>query len=292
MSADRKLESASYARLVRVETSAKTVQEVLSKERASNRRVGFVPTMGALHAGHASLLDRARSECDVVVLSIFVNPRQFGDPNDLASYPRPIERDLDVAERALVDVAFTPSVSEMYPNGFTTRVRVEEMSDILEGRSRPGHFDGVATVAAKLLSVVGECRSYFGEKDWQQLMIVRRMVSDLCLPVDVIGCPTVREPDGLALSSRNVRLSDAGRVVATCLSRSLYAGSAAIADGVRDASVVKNAMLQVLSDVSVDYAEIVDEQLRVSEVLHGEVRLLVAADVENVRLIDNVGAVA
>ena len=173
------------------------------------RSVGVVLTMGALHDGHASLIARAAAECDVVAVSVFVNPTQFAEPGDLTNYPRTLEADLEVAGRAGADLVFAPSVAEMYPDWPTppaTTVTVRGLGDRWEGLSRPGHFDGVATVVAKLLSMAGRCRTYFGEKDFQQLAIVRRVVRDLSLPVEVVGCPTVREPDGLAMSSRNVRL--------------------------------------------------------------------------------------
>ncbi|HEY6430000.1 MAG TPA: pantoate--beta-alanine ligase, partial [Acidimicrobiales bacterium] len=192
-----------------VETASRC-RAVLDAARATGRTVGLVPTMGALHAGHVSLLARARAECDVVAVSIFVNPLQFGDPDDIAHYPRTLERDLAVCAEAGVDVVFVPAVTEMYPSWPATpatAVTVRGVSDRWEGAARPGHFDGVATVVAKLFCIAEPCRAYFGEKDFQQLAVVRRMVAELALPVELVGCPTVREADGLALSSRNVRLS-------------------------------------------------------------------------------------
>src|SRR5208283_1836168 len=177
---------------------------------------------GALHDGHTSLVARARAECDVVVVSIFVNPLQFGDPDDIARYPRTLERDLPVCAEAGADVVFVPSVTEMYPSwpaAPSTTVSVHGVSDRWEGASRPGHFDGVATVVSKLFSIAGPCRAYFGLKDFQQLAVVRRVALDLALPVEVVGCPIVREADGLALSSRNVRLASRERSAATVLSR-------------------------------------------------------------------------
>ena len=207
--------------------SAGGCRDALDRARAAGRTVGLVPTMGALHDGHVSLMARARAECDVVAVSIFVNPLQFGDPEDMAHYPRTLERDLLVCAEAGADVVFVPAVTEMYPSWPAppaTTVSVRGVSDRWEGASRPGHFDGVATVVAKLFAIAGPCRAYFGLKDFQQLAVVRRMVADLCLPVEVVGCPIVREPDGLALSSRNVRLSAAEREAATVLSRALAAG--------------------------------------------------------------------
>jgi pantoate--beta-alanine ligase len=255
--------------------------------------------MGALHAGHVSLIERARAECDVVVVSIFVNPLQFGDPEDIDRYPRTLERDLAVCAEAGADVAFVPSVGEMYPSWPeppATTVSVRGVSDAWEGASRPGHFDGVATVVAKLFSAAGPCRAYFGLKDFQQLAVVRAMTTDLGLPVEVVGCPIVREPDGLALSSRNVRLSDAERVAALALSRALAAGRAAIAGGERAGAVVGRAMRAVAVAeplVELDYAIAVDAAtLEPVDAIEdpAAVRLLIAAVVGPVRLIDNSAA--
>ena len=225
--------------------SVAACRAVLDRARAAGRVVGLVPTMGALHDGHTSLLDRARAECDVVAVSIFVNPLQFGDPEDIAHYPRTLERDLAACAEAGADVVFVPSVPEMYPSwpdAPSTTVSVQGVSESWEGASRPGHFDGVATVVAKLFTIAGACRAYFGLKDFQQLAVVRRMARELSLPVEVIGCPIVREPDGLALSSRNVRLSPAEREAATVLSRALAAGRAALAGGARSGAAVSRAM--------------------------------------------------
>jgi pantoate--beta-alanine ligase len=271
----------------------------LDAERATGRTVGLVPTMGALHAGHSSLIERARAECDVVAVSIFVNPLQFGDPEDIARYPRTLERDLAMCAEAGADIVFVPTVGEMYPswpNPPATTVSVRGVSDAWEGASRPGHFDGVATVVSKLFSVAGPCRAYFGLKDFQQLAVVRAMVTDLCLPVEVVGCPIVRETDGLALSSRNVRLSDAERDAALALSRALAAGRAAVAAGQRGGAAVARAMRAVADAeplVQLDYAVAVDPGT-LEEVAAIDdptaVRLLVAATVGPVRLIDNSAA--
>ncbi len=194
------------------------------RERAalegSRLSVGFVPTMGALHAGHRSLLDRARAENDRVVLSVFVNPTQFDDPNDLKGYPRTLESDLGLAD-GTADYAFCPEPADIYPDGYRYRVTERSLSAAMEGAKRPGHFDGVLTVVLKLLNLVKPHRAYFGEKDWQQLQLVRGMVRALFLPVEIVACPTVREADGLALSSRNRRLSPGGRALAPQFSRIL-----------------------------------------------------------------------
>ena len=281
-----------------VETAA-GCRALLGAARATGRTVGLVPTMGALHEGHLSLIARAHKECDVVAVSIFVNPLQFGDPEDIAKYPRTLERDLAECAEAGAHVVFAPTIPEMYPSWPdppATAVTVEGVSDKWEGASRPGHFDGVATVVAKLFAIAGPCRAYFGLKDFQQLAVVRRMASDLCIPVDIVGCPTVREPDGLALSSRNVRLSETERVAAQTLSRALAAGRAAIATGERDGAAVHTAMRAVVDHeplVDLDYAVAVDVATldEVTTIVDpAAVRLLIAATVGPVRLIDNSAA--
>jgi pantoate--beta-alanine ligase len=281
-----------------VETVAEC-RELLTQARATGRTVGLVPTMGALHAGHISLMTRARAECEVVVVSIFVNPLQFGDPEDIAHYPRTLDRDLEVCVRAGVDVVFAPSVLEMYPGWpvpVPTTVSVVGVSEGWEGVSRPGHFDGVATVVAKLFAIAGPCRAYFGEKDFQQLAVVRQMTTDLSLPVVVVGCPIVREQDGLALSSRNVRLSPEERQAAVVLSGALAVGRTLIAQGTAYSSAVAEAMRHVVESeplVHLDYAVAVGRHdLVAREFIEdpGAVRLLIAADVGPVRLIDNCAA--
>ena len=273
----------------------------LDRARAAGRVVGLVPTMGALHDGHASLLDRARAECDVVVVSIFVNPLQFGDPEDIAHYPRTLESDLFTCAASGADVVFVPSVGEMYPSwpaAPSTTVSVSGVSEGWEGASRPGHFDGVATVVAKLFTIAGPCRAYFGLKDFQQLAVVRRMALELSLPVEVIGCPIVREADGLALSSRNVRLSATERRAATVLSRALAAGRDAVANGERSGAALTRAMRAEVADeplVELDYAVVVDAdtlQEAATVVEPSAMRLLIAAQVGPVRLIDNSAALA
>ena len=268
------------------------------RARALNRTVGLVPTMGALHAGHRSLIERAATECDVVAVTVFVNPLQFNDAADLAAYPRNLDADVDLAAAAGAHIVFAPRCDEMYPTfpePPSSTVHVDGVSDGLEGASRPGHFDGVATVVAKLFALAGRCRAYFGEKDFQQLAVVRRMVADLSLPVEVVGCPTVREHDGLALSSRNVRLSADERRAALALHRALVAGLDAVHAGERRSrSVVAAMTAELMTEPSVvpDYVAVVDAAtLQTPTRLTGEVRLLVAATVGPVRLIDNEGAV-
>ncbi len=267
----------------------------LDAVRRSGRTVGVVPTMGALHEGHRSLIERAAEECDVVAVSIFVNPTQFGDASDLAAYPRTWEADLAAVASAGGRMVFAPSVAEMYPDrdgGATTTVSVPDLSRMWEGASRPGHFDGVATIVVKLLGAAGPCRAYFGEKDYQQLALVRRVVRDRSLPAEVVGCRTVRDNDGLALSSRNVRLTPDQRRAALALSRALRTGAALVAGGERRADAVEAAMAQVVSReplVALDYAAVVNaddlEPATCSD--DRPLRLIIAAVVGSVRLIDN-----
>jgi pantoate--beta-alanine ligase len=228
--------------------------------------VGLVPTMGALHAGHEALIARAAGECDTVVVSVFVNPAQFGDAADLAAYPRDLDADAAIAEAAGADVLFAPAVDEMYPSGFQTWVDVEELSRGLEGEHRPGHFRGVATICLKLFNIVRPRRAYFGQKDAQQLAVLRQMVRDLDVGVDVVAVPTVRDRDGLALSSRNARLSRAERERALALPRAL---------ATRDLDAARAA----LADLDVGYVEIAEFEPPV---------LAAAVRVGNTRLIDNV----
>lgn len=260
--------------------------------RARGHGVGLVPTMGALHRGHASLVRRAREERDLVVVSIFVNPLQFGDPRDLAAYGRDEEGDLAQLRELGVDVVFAPSVEEMYPGG-EPEVTVDPgpLADRLEGAARPGHFRGVATVVAKLFHAVGPGVAYFGEKDAQQLAVIRRMVRDLSLPVRIVACPTVREPDGLAVSSRNARLEPAQREAAGCLFLALSEAAELARSGERDASRLVAAMAREIGatpEARLDYAAIVDEDTfeEMSRV-EAPARALVAARFDDVRLIDN-----
>ena len=273
----------------------------LDNVRAGGRTVGFVPTMGALHAGHQALVARAASECDVVAVSIFVNPLQFGDPDDLERYPRHPDADVMAAGDAGATFVLMPEVAEMYPAfpaPVPTAVTVSGLADRWEGAARPGHFSGVATVVAKLFAITGRCRAYFGEKDYQQLAVVRRMANDLSFPVEVVGCPTVRDNDGLALSSRNVRLSPDERRAAAVIPQALAAGARAIAEGEYRPSMVEALMSQVIAEepaVELDYAVVVDgNDLTPAIALRPDrpLRLLLAARVGGVRLIDNLDPAA
>jgi len=269
------------------------VRRELDARRAAGASVGLVPTMGYLHDGHGSLFRRARAECDVVAASIFVNPLQFGAHEDLSTYPRDLDRDRALAEREGVDLLLVPSVEEMYPTPILTSVSVAEIPDRLEGASRPGHFTGVATVVAKLLNVFGPDRAYFGDKDWQQIAVIRRMVHDLSFPVDIVACPTVREPDGLAMASRNAYLSAQERAVAPTVHRALAAGADAITAGERSPAAVEKVMAEVVATepaFELDYAVAVDAAtLAPVDPLAGDVRLLIAARLGRPRLIDNIG---
>jgi len=267
----------------------------LDQVRQSGRTVGVVPTMGALHDGHRSLIQRAAAECDVVAVSVFVNPTQFGDASDLANYPRTLEADLLAIASSGGRLVFAPTVAEMYPDPpgvATTSVHVPALSGRWEGASRPGHFDGAATVVVKLLSAAGRCRAYFGEKDFQQLALVTRVVRDLALPTEVVGCTTVRDPDGLALSSRNTRLSPTQRRAALALSRALRAGGERVRAGGAVADV-EAEMRRVVADepsVELDYAALVTaDDLEPASTVETDraLRLIVAATVGPVRLIDN-----
>ena len=268
----------------------------LAAARASGQRIGLVPTMGFLHAGHGSLIEAARARDDAVVVSIFVNPLQFGPDEDLDDYPRDLDRDLQVCAAAGADVVFVPDDGELYPAPPEVTVSAGRLGRVLCGASRPGHFDGVATVVAKLFGVVGECSAYFGEKDYQQLSVVRRLAADLCMPVRVVGCPTVREPDGLALSSRNSYLSPAERAQAPVLRRALDAGAARVAAGETDPGAVRAAMEAVIALAplaEIDYAAAVSASDLAGEgPLRGAARLLVAARFGRARLIDNEGCAA
>jgi len=268
-------------------------REHLEMVRALGRTVGLVPTMGALHEGHLSLLRAAANDCDVVALTIFVNPLQFGAGEDLDAYPRPLERDLELAEAAGADVVFTPTTDEMYPEPTLTNVHVDRLTSSMEGARRPTHFDGVTTVVTKLFNIAGPCRAYFGEKDFQQLAVVRRMVVDLDQPVVIIGCPIVRENDGLAMSSRNVYLSSTEREAATVISRALRAGAAMVEAGESDPSVVESHMASIIDAeplAVLDYAVVVNPEslLTPDRLVSGTtVRLLLVAQMGTPRLLDN-----
>jgi pantoate--beta-alanine ligase len=273
--------------------TVRTVAEVrayVARARGDGRSIGLVPTMGAFHGGHHSLMRTARERCDEVIVSLFVNPAQFNEAADLDAYPRSEERDAAEAADLGVDVLWAPPVEEMYPPGFATSVRVAGLSDVLEGAERgPGHFAGVCTVVTKLLNVVAPDVAFFGQKDAQQVAVLRRMVRDLDLPVALEVLPIVREPDGLAMSSRNRRLSDDERGRALGLSRALRAAEEAVAAGERDAGRVRDAARAALDGVAPEYLALVDpDSFEPVQTVDGRVLVAVAARVGATRLIDNI----
>ncbi len=267
------------------------MKEHARQARAENRIIGFVPTMGALHQGHLALVARAKQECSPVIASIFVNPKQFGPKEDLSKYPRTFEADSEKFSQADVDALFAPEAADMYPNNFRTYVSVDGLSERLEGRSRPGHFRGVATVVLKLLEIVQPHFAYFGRKDAQQVRIISQMARDLNLDTEIVVCPIVRESDGLALSSRNAYLAADERRAATILHRALTAARDELAGGTRDALQLQSAMRRVLATeplAAVDYAEVVDADTfepvtRISRPSY----VLLATFLGKTRLIDN-----
>lgn len=272
-------------------TSPVELRAWVAEMRSTRRTIALVPTMGALHEGHLSLIDVARDLADVVVVSAFVNPLQFEDKSDFDRYPLTIEADETMCRERRVDVLYRPDPEAMYPRGFSTSIHIERLSEILEGASRPGHFDGVATVVAKLLVSAEPDVAVFGSKDFQQVALVRRMVTDLGFSVRIVSAPTVREHDGLAMSSRNVRLSDSGRIAARSIPRGLEAALAEFSSGRTDPAVLEATVRSRLvsnSLVSVDYVHVVDP-VTLAPVVSAEPGhvVLVAAIVDGVRLIDN-----
>ena len=267
------------------------MKEFARNERADNRIVGLVPTMGALHEGHLSLIRRAQQNCSCVVASIFVNPKQFGPAEDFAKYPRSVEADIEKLEAAGVDCAFIPEAAEMYSADFSTYVNVEGLSDRLEGRSRPNHFRGVTTVVMKLLQIAQPQFAYLGRKDAQQAQIISRMVADLNLDAEIVVCPILREPDGLAMSSRNAYLGAVERKAATSLHRALQAAQHELESGVRDAAQLQSAMRRVLHgqpEARVDYAEIVDSRdFQPVALVNRTAYALLAVKIGATRLLDN-----
>lgn len=267
---------------------------LLDEKRAAGARVGLVPTMGALHRGHGTLIERAVEECDLVCVTVFVNPLQFGPNEDFDAYPRNLDADVQTAANAGASLVFAPSVKEMYPGDQQTTVHVSGLTEVLDGLARPGHFDGVATVVAKLFAMAGRCRAYFGEKDFQQLVVIRRMATDLSYPVEIVGCPTARDDDDVALSSRNAYLNAEQRGAAPVLIRALRAGADLVKQGERDPQKVSQTMASVIEAeplAILDQAEVVDSNtLRTPTAIEGEVTLLVAAKIGPARLIDNMRA--
>lgn len=271
--------------------SIEEIREFVKKSKREGKRVGFVPTMGYFHEGHLTLMRTARKENDIVVVSIFVNPTQFGAGEDFERYPRDLERDLGLAREAGVDAVFAPGAREMYPPGYSTYVTVEGLSEKLCGRFRPGHFRGVATVVLKLFNIVMPDRAYFGQKDAQQLRIIEQMVEDLNLQIEIVPVPTVREPGGLAMSSRNVYLTPEEREGARVIPRSLEAAKDAIAKGERDAGRIVRMMTDIIKgypEAQIDYVEACRlSDLEPVERLSGTILLALAVRIGKARLIDN-----
>jgi len=278
-------------RRVRIVREIAELRTALDGRRREGATIGLVPTMGFFHEGHLSLMRRARGDCDVVVVSLFVNPTQFNDPADLDAYPRDEARDAAIAQSGGVDFLFAPNADEMYEHDASTSVVVGGISEPLEGEARgPGHFRGVATVVAKLFNIVQPAAAYFGQKDAQQALVVRRMVRDLDFPIRIEVCPTVREPDGLAMSSRNVRLASSERAQALALRRGLDAAVAAITGGERNAARIEGRARQAMEALGVEpeyFALVSAETLAPLRTLSGEILIAVAARVGGVRLIDN-----
>jgi pantoate--beta-alanine ligase len=276
---------------MRIERRIAGVRAFVQAARRAGRTVGLVPTMGALHRGHEALLRRSCGDNEATVVSVFVNPTQFGPHEDFAAYPRDLERDGLIAQRVGVDLLFAPEAEEMYPRGFSTTVTVEGVSEGLCGAARPGHFCGVATVVCKLLNIVQPDRAYFGEKDYQQLQVIRRMARDLDMPVDIVPVPTVREGDGLAMSSRNAYLSPAERRVAPRLYQALQAGARVVADGGTGAAGVAaaRAILDTEPLIGVQYLVAVDRETLCDRSGQGGPLVLAAAVMlGQTRLIDNI----
>ena len=272
--------------------ATESVRVLVKAARSEGKKIGFVPTMGALHVGHISLIEAAVKECDFVVVSIFVNPTQFGEGEDFEKYPRPLEADLGICRKGGVDVVFLPTPEQMYPTKNITWVNVEKLTETLCGRSRPGHFRGVATVCAKLFNIVGPDIAFFGAKDAQQAVVIKRMVADLNMPLDIVVCPTVREDSGLAVSSRNKYLSDEQKQDATLIYKSLQKCREVIESGTTDTETITAEMRKILSQapsIQIEYVSIVDaEGLQKLDKIIGEVLAAVAVRIGPARLIDNI----
>ena len=274
---------------------AKTIESITSLVKAARndgKRIGFVPTMGALHVGHISLIETALKKCNFVVVSVFVNPMQFDPGEDFEKYPRPLEADLEICEKAGVDVVFAPPPEVIYPTENLTWVNVEKLTEQLCGQSRPGHFRGVTTVCAKLFNIVAPDITFFGQKDAQQAIVIKRMVTDLNMPLEIVVCPTVRQPDGLAVSSRNKYLTEQQKTDATCVYKSLQKCREMIGAGVTDTQKITTKMRKILSrpcSIEIEYVSIVDaETLQSLDNVDRGVLTAVAVKLDDTRLIDNI----
>ena len=269
-----------------------SIRSCVGQARRQGKKIGLVPTMGALHIGHISLIEAAKKSCDFVVVSIFVNPTQFGPGEDFYNYPRPLEKDLEICAKAGVDAVFAPTVEQIYPEKNVTWIEVKELTETLCGRSRPGHFRGVTTVCSKLFNIVTPDIAFFGQKDAQQAIVIKRMVADLNMPLEIIVCPTVREPDGLAVSSRNKYLSEQQRKDAAYIYKSLEKCRQMINDGITDVGQIISQMREVLgqkTSIEIEYISIVDANT-LTEInrMSGKVLVAIAVHIGSARLIDNI----
>lgn len=277
---------------MRVFHTISEIREFVRQARAKGHSIGFVPTMGYLHDGHLELMRQAKKQCGTVIISIFVNPTQFGPGEDLESYPRDLDRDAGMAGSVGVDAIFNPGLEEIYPSGYCTYVDVERITDKLCGKSRPGHFRGVATVVTKLFNIVKPDYAYFGQKDAQQVLVIKRMAADLNMEVEVVTVPTVRERDGLAMSSRNVYLDSVQRQAALSLSRSLNRAAAEVRAGERDAAKIRQLVVDMIKAeplAEIDYVEIYSHpDLEPVEAIKGPALMALAVKIGRARLIDNI----
>jgi len=278
--------------MIQIVSTVEDVRNVVKAEKAKGKTIGFVPTMGYLHEGHASLIKKAKEQNDFVIVSIFVNPTQFGPNEDFSVYPRDLDRDSKISEDAGANLIFHPTVDIMYPEGAKTVVEVSGVTEGLCGASRPGHFKGVTTVVTKLFNIVAPHRAYFGEKDAQQLAVLQKMVIDLNIDIELVPCPIMREDDGLAMSSRNVNLTKEDRSAALVLSKSLKAAKEKILQGEKNVDTIQSLIKNIIEQeprVTIDYIEIVDGfTLETIEKINGKILIALAAKVGKVRLIDNV----
>ncbi|WP_459894229.1 pantoate--beta-alanine ligase [Hydrogenobaculum acidophilum] len=265
------------------------IKHFVKSQKQNLKTIGYVPTMGYLHEGHLSLVRAAKKTCDNVVVSIFVNPKQFGPSEDYNRYPRDLERDLKLLEKEKVDIVFTPEVETIYPEGFSTTINIGPLANVLEGVFRPGHFDGVCTVVAKFFNIVNPDKAFFGEKDYQQLKIVEKLVKDLNFDVEIIPVPTKREKDGLAMSSRNTYLRKEDRKRASTIYKFLLKAKEIFESGVKDSDKIIEQAKEVLDVDSIDYIKVVDKDtLEEKKVVSKYDRILIAVKIGNTRLIDNI----
>ncbi|MBN2455227.1 MAG: pantoate--beta-alanine ligase [Sedimentisphaerales bacterium] len=277
---------------MKITETIEQVRQLVKAVRVQNKRIGFVPTMGALHIGHISLIETAVKQCGFVVVSIFVNPTQFSPSEDFDKYPRPVEKDLEICEKNGVDIVFKPDVQELYRSGNLTWVTVEKLTDSLCGRFRPDHFRGVATVCAKLFNIVGPDKAYFGQKDAQQAIVIKQMVADLNMPLEIVVCPTVRQPNGLAVSSRNKYLTEEQKKAAALIYKSLQRCQQMIEAGITNSSQILTEMHNILEEpgtIEIEYISVVDaENLQELKKITGKILVAVAVKIGSARLIDNI----